>query len=184
MAAVTRSVIRSLSAYYRQPATLLEMVAKQMYEDLDRLEIFVTVAVGIIDVPAGEIRIANAGHCPVVLADSARTLEIGPENPPVGIEAAPSYPQCVIPISPNTKILAYTDGLVDPRNARPSFHHEDDVAAWFSTAAPKSSILTELKTALLERLEYAADAAFLADDQTFLMLSCNDLPPSTSWPNS
>jgi len=184
MAAVTRSVIRSLSAYYLQPATLLEMVAKQMHEDLDRLEIFVTVAVGVIDVPAGEIRIANAGHCPVVLTNGEHTLEIGPENPPVGIEAAPTYPQFVMPISPNTKILAYTDGLVDPRNARPSFDQEDDVAAWFATAAPKSSTVTELKTALLDRLEYHKDAAFLADDQTFLMLSCNNFPSPPSWQNS
>lgn len=183
MAAVTRSVIRSLSPHFHQPAALLELVAKQMYDDLDRLEIFVTIAVGIIDVPAREIRIANAGHCPVILTNADQTLEIGPDNPPIGIEPRPSIPEKVIPITSNTTILAYTDGLVDPRNARPSFPAEEDVTAWFSSTASTLCDLEEMKEALLKHLEYHTNNALLADDQTFVVLSCKLTESSMPWPN-
>lgn len=173
MAAVTRSIIRSCSAYYQHPAKLLELVARQMFDDLDRLEIFVTVAVGCIDASAGVIRIANAGHCPVIVANQRHSIEVGPENPPVGIEPTPCYPQREIPIHADTCLLAYTDGLVDPRNERKSYENEEEVGKWFSQHVSLESPIEALKEELLERLDFSNSSALLADDQTFVLLSCN-----------
>jgi sigma-B regulation protein RsbU (phosphoserine phosphatase) len=169
MAAVTRSVIRSFDQDFTQPARLLEKVARRMSDDLDRLEMFVTVAVGVIDVPSGVIRIANAGHCLVAVATNGTLTEAGPDNPPVGIERAPTYPEHVIPLTPGTHLLAFTDGLVDPRGGRPRFESESEVAAWLASSDVTG--VSALKSSLLERLGYHATAAPLADDQTFLLLS-------------
>lgn len=169
MAAVTRSVIRSFGEDFERPALLLEKTAFQISEDLERLEMFVTVAVGCIDVVAKEIRIASAGHCPIAVVAGGILTEVRPENPPVGIERAPTYPEHVIQLTPGTRLLAFTDGLVDPRGERPRFGSESDVAAWLAAAG--ASGVSILKSSLLERLGQHASAAPLADDQTFLLLS-------------
>ncbi|MGD9419213.1 MAG: SpoIIE family protein phosphatase [Verrucomicrobiota bacterium JB025] len=177
MAAVTRSAIRSLGEDFDRPAMLLEKVATQLYDDLDRLEMFVTVAVGVIDVPAGVIRIANAGHCPVAVVSNGSLTEAGPENPPVGIENSPNYPEHEIKLTPGARLLAFTDGIVDPRNERPCFESENLVCSWFEQTAATTPELPALKSSLLDFLGHhssstaSSSAALLADDQTFLLIA-------------
>ncbi|MEO8616380.1 MAG: SpoIIE family protein phosphatase [Luteolibacter sp.] len=172
IAAVTRSTVRAFSHLYQYPARLLERVALQMHDDLDKLEIFVTIAVGIVDVPEGVIRVANAGHCPVVICQPGGTFtEVSPERPPIGLETNPVFTEYEIPIQLGMRILGYTDGLVDPRNQRPSFETQSDVADWFAAASASGSSISSLKSALLETLGHSTDPNTLADDQTFLLIS-------------
>lgn len=171
IAAVTRFAIRALGEQLVHPSTVLEMIARQLHEDLDRLELFVTIVVGFADVSDGVIRIANAGHCPVIVINPLESIIIGPENPPVGIEASPNYPEHVVPLIRGTRLLAFTDGLVDPRNQRSSFASEGELASWFASACQTYQDISGIKTSLLQRLEYGSSADLLADDQTFILLS-------------
>jgi serine phosphatase RsbU (regulator of sigma subunit) len=171
IAAVTRSTVRALDHLYQFPAQLLERVAQQMFEDLDRLEIFVTIAVGIIDAQDAIIRVASAGHCPVVVIEpGGKISEACPEQAPLGLEKNPSFTEFEIPLRQGMRILAYTDGLTDPRNQRPSFETQPAVADWFSVAASHTPHIETLKTSLLARLGHSTDPNTLADDQTFLLI--------------
>jgi serine phosphatase RsbU (regulator of sigma subunit)/anti-sigma regulatory factor (Ser/Thr protein kinase) len=171
IAAVCRSIVRSFSDFYQSPASLLERVAHQMYEDLERLEMFITIAVGIVDVPKGLIRVASAGHCPVVISQvSGKFTEACPQEPPLGLEKNPSFTEYEIPLQQGMRILAYSDGLTDPRNQRPSFETQPAVADWFAVAAAGAPHISSLKSTLLERLGHNTDPNTLADDQTFLLI--------------
>ena len=111
-----------------------------MHDDLEKLEIFVTMAVGIVDVSEGLVRVANAGHCPVIVCQpDGEFTEVSPERPPSGLEKNPVFTEYEIPLRHGMRILAYTDGLVDPRNERPSFHTQPEVAAWFAAASVQGS---------------------------------------------
>lgn len=171
IAAVCRSTVRAFSHFYQYPAKLLAQVAAQMHDDLEKLEMFVTISVGIVDVRERCIRIANAGHCPVIVRDPGGTfMEIGPERPPVGIEKNPTFTEHEIPLRPGMRILAYTDGLIDPRNQRPSFDTQPAVAEWFAGLSPNIGEIARTKSALLERLGHGTDPNTLADDQTFIVI--------------
>lgn len=171
IAAVTRSTIRAFGHFYLHPARLLERVALLMHDDLEKLEMFVTIAVGMVNVPERLIRVANAGHCPVVISESGGEFtEASPECPPIGIERNPVFTECEIPLRRGMRILAYTDGLIDPRNQRPSFRTQPDVADWFAAASAEGASIDDLKSALLERLGHSTDPNTLADDQTFLLI--------------
>lgn len=171
IAAVCRSIVRSLSNLYSSPARLLDRVALQMFEDLDRLELFITMAAGIVDTSKGTIRVASAGHCPVVISKIGDAFsEACPERPPIGIEKNPTFSEYEIPLQKGMRILAYSDGLTDPRSQRPSFESEAAVATWFSSAAATAPHISSLKSALLERLGHNTDPNTLADDQTFLLI--------------
>jgi serine phosphatase RsbU (regulator of sigma subunit)/anti-sigma regulatory factor (Ser/Thr protein kinase) len=171
IAAVTRSTIRAFSHFYQYPARLLERVAIQMHDDLEKLEMFVTIAVGIVDVPEGLVRVASAGHCPVVITHpGGEFTEACPEQPPLGLEKNPEFPEHEVPLRQGMRILAYTDGLIDPRNQRPSFETQADVADWFAAASAQGPRLSALKSSLLDRLGHSTDPNTLADDQTFLLI--------------
>ena len=171
IAAVCRSIVRSFSQFYQFPARLLDRVAVQMYEDLERLEMFVTIAVGVVNVPEGVIRVANAGHCPVIIGQpGGKFTEACPEQPPVGLEKNPAFTEYEIPLQQGMRILAYTDGLIDPRNQRPSFDTQPAVADWFAATAASAPHISSLKSTLLERLGHSTDPNTLADDQTFLLI--------------
>lgn len=171
IAAVCRSIVRSFSQFYQFPAQLLNRVAQQMHEDLERLEMFVTIAVGMVDAQKGLIRVASAGHCPVVISTpSGDFTEACPEQPPLGLEKNPTFTEYEIPLEKGMRILAYTDGLIDPRNQRPSFDTQPSVAEWFAAAATDAAPISLLKSNLLERLGQSSDPHTLADDQTFLLI--------------
>jgi sigma-B regulation protein RsbU (phosphoserine phosphatase) len=142
-----------------------------MHDDLERIEMFVTIAVGVVDVTEGVIRLANAGHCPVVICQAGGCFtEICPEQPPLGLEQNPVFREYEIPLEQGMRILAYTDGLIDPRNQRSSFDNQSDIADWFAEAASSSPHVKSLKSSLLARLGQNADPNTLADDQTFLIV--------------
>jgi|LakMenEpi03Aug12_release.lakeMendotaPanAssembly.Ray.scaffolds.fasta_scaffold64656_3 serine phosphatase RsbU (regulator of sigma subunit)/anti-sigma regulatory factor (Ser/Thr protein kinase) len=171
IAAVCRSIVRSSSHTYHFPGILLNRVAQQMHDDLERIEMFVTIAVGVVDVTEGVIRLANAGHCPVVICQAGGCFtEICPEQPPLGLEQNPVFREYEIPLEQGMRILAYTDGLIDPRNQRSSFDNQSDIADWFAEAASSSPHVKSLKSSLLARLGQNADPNTLADDQTFLIV--------------
>lgn len=184
MAAVTRATIRSLGEDFDRPDVVLEKVAAQMYEDLDRLEMFVTLAIGIIDPPSGHIRIANAGHAPVIVSGDDGLTEIHPSEPPIGLERFPTFTLHTLPWHPGTRVLAYTDGLTDPRNERPSFETQDEVSAWFHDATAGVTDPEALKRLLLERLGYDPSGSALADDQTFVILSQHSAAPASPNPRT
>lgn len=176
MAAVTRSAVRSHAEVYHQPAELLRRVSEQLYEDLDRLEMFVTLVVGMVDQETSDIRVANAGHCPVVLTQGHTTILLEPENPPVGIDPHPRYPESTVKIRENVKLLAFSDGLVDPRNRRKSFIDERELADWWTAATHSAESAHALKELLLNHLENDSKSALIADDQTFIIITCEPQP--------
>ncbi|MEO1858155.1 MAG: SpoIIE family protein phosphatase [Rubritalea sp.] len=169
---VIRSVIRSVTSDLLKPAELLGVVARLMYEDLDRLEMFVTISIGILNPSKQEIRIANAGHCPVIVLTDQVT-EATPSNPPLGLEKAPEYFEHVIPLTSNTKVLAYTDGFTDSRNGKLGFESEDAVTSWFQSIASECSTLQELKRRIQLRLGANNAAETRADDQTYIVMTAS-----------
>jgi anti-sigma regulatory factor (Ser/Thr protein kinase)/putative methionine-R-sulfoxide reductase with GAF domain len=75
-----------------------------------------TVAFATIDPASGDMRFANAGHLPPVIAGtgSARVLEL-PADPPIGVRAHPSYRESGSELVYDETVLLYTDGLVEVR---------------------------------------------------------------------
>ncbi|MES2705518.1 MAG: SpoIIE family protein phosphatase [Verrucomicrobiota bacterium] len=178
MAAVTRSVLRSVPQFYTDPGSVLTQTAKFLFEDLDQLEMFVTAVVGTVDIPSGEVRLASAGHCPVLIAmPDGEVHEIPASGPPLGLMEVIEYPSTIMPFPPGSRMLVFTDGLTDPRDGRGAFASHTELADWLLANAAGSGTAANLHQALLQRLRLHSATAPLADDQTFLILHRLDASP-------
>ncbi|MGH9749505.1 MAG: SpoIIE family protein phosphatase [Candidatus Polarisedimenticolia bacterium] len=66
--------------------------------------------------PAGEVEIANAGHCPPILIRRDEVTPVGPTGMPLGIFCRGDYAVSRAALHPGDAILLYTDGLSEARN--------------------------------------------------------------------
>ena len=176
VAAITRAAIRSAVAHFETPAEMLKHAGGLLFDDLDRLEMFVTVVIGLVDPERGVVEIANAGHCPVLLAGADGViLSAEPLGVPIGLEPDPEITQSSFPMAEGSCLLAFTDGLIDPRASR-NFESPEAVAEWLKANAANGPTAEEVKEALLDRLRDDSDAAPLSDDQTFLVIARDPSP--------
>jgi serine phosphatase RsbU (regulator of sigma subunit) len=77
---------------------------------------FATALQAVLDLGAGQVRIANAGHLPVLVhapGSDCRVVAI-PPGPPLGL-GLNGYQESVLDLPPGGSLLMFTDGLVEDR---------------------------------------------------------------------
>jgi serine/threonine-protein kinase RsbW len=109
-----RSALRALAAAELGPAgvlTRLDAFAEQVPRGR-----MATVAYAELDLEDGRLRFAFAGHPPPLLVDPDGHAELleGGRSAPLGAARTPR-PEAEIELRPGTRLLFYTDGLVDRR---------------------------------------------------------------------
>ena len=114
--AVTRSLFRSLSARESNPDVILAQLNDAMTE-MNESNMFVTLFAGVLDLPTGRLRYANAGHCPPLLVapDSDQGPQVLPVEPniPLGFMKGWKFKLQKMQITPPATIFLYTDGLTE-----------------------------------------------------------------------
>ena len=122
--AVTRSLFRTVSAHESNPERIVTMMNDSMAQ-MNDTNMFVTLFLGVLDLPTGRLRYCNAGHCPPVLTgNGVGFIPIKP-NLPVGPMPGWEYEGQEILILPQTIIFLYTDGLTEAENAMHGQFGED-----------------------------------------------------------
>lgn len=114
--AVTRSVFRTVSAKESEPDVIMANLNNTIV-DINESLMFVTMFIGVLDLPTGMLRYCNAGHdAPMLVGAGVGTLPCD-ANIPVGIDAAYRYTCQEALVYTGTTIFLYTDGLTEAENA-------------------------------------------------------------------
>jgi sigma-B regulation protein RsbU (phosphoserine phosphatase) len=125
--AVTRTLFRTLLVHESQPAKIMTYINEHMSSQ-NESNMFVTLFIGVLDLPTGRLRYCNAGHeAPLVIsqpphaqeADTKQqtiTLPVDP-NLPIGIEADWKFHVQETTIDPMSVIFLFTDGLTEAEDA-------------------------------------------------------------------
>ena len=113
--AVTRSTFRTVSAHETMPDRIVTTMNKTI-ADMNKNHMFVTLFVGVLDLPTGRLRYCNAGHDAPLLVGS--DVEILPcdSNIPVGFMPQWKYTMEETQLSTDTTIFLFTDGLSEAMN--------------------------------------------------------------------
>jgi serine phosphatase RsbU (regulator of sigma subunit) len=107
-----RNAINAYAADGAEPDAVLARVGRLV--DVARDGRFATVLCGTIDLPTGQVVIANAGHPPPLLITAERCEAIPTVvGPPVGV--GHHYTPVQVTMPGGATLLAYTDGLIERR---------------------------------------------------------------------
>ena len=169
--AVTKTLFRSVSSHEASPERIVTSINETMSEKNDS-NMFVTLFVGVLDLPSGRMRYCNAGHdAPVLMGMSVGHLPVD-SNVPVGVMPHWKFTAQETKIDPQTVIFLYTDGLTEAENES---HGQFGEKRMLETASnklkemsPKAIIekMTEEVNAFVGNAEQSDDLTMLAIQYT------------------
>lgn len=114
--AVTRSVFRTISARESMPDRIIASLNATII-DMNESNMFVTLFVGVLDLPTGRLRYCNAGHDAPLLVGAGMGPLACDSNIPVGVIPSWKFTLQETRIFTGTTIFLFTDGLTEAENA-------------------------------------------------------------------
>ena len=113
---VVHSMFRAFSAHENNPARIVRAINEASCQGNDS-NIFVTLFVGVLDLPTGHLRYCDAGHdAPMVMVDSHWSMVNVIPHLPVGVFDDVKYGVQETHVEPGSTIFLYTDGLTEAMN--------------------------------------------------------------------
>lgn len=160
-----------------QPGQLLERLNRELYEELSASGVFITAQAALVNRLERKITVANAGHCPLLLAsEDGGCRALAPEGMPLGIMPSETFPEVTMELDSFTCALLYTDGVSEARDERGNFLGEEPLRRWLAQSAllglPASTLAQQLKA----ELRSFQCATMPRDDQTFVVLTADGRP--------
>jgi serine phosphatase RsbU (regulator of sigma subunit) len=171
-AAVLRSTLRSMPQLFLQPGNLLATANQILFDDLSRVNMFITAKVIFVNAQSGSMISASAGHCPLLFSDTTENIldDTRHSGLPLGIERKVFYPQKNYTLPPGATALLFTDGLSEIRNTKGELLGDQQLRAYLNEATTLTKDAAAAKDFLLRRLGEYRGTAPLTDDQTFVLI--------------
>jgi PAS domain S-box-containing protein len=109
-----RSALRAYALEGHDPAMVVQQLNRLMWTDAGESQM-VTLLYLVVDPAAGVARWVNAGHLPPLLVGGNRRPRFleGSSSVPLGVLPFPSYEEMSVAMEPGSKLVLYTDGLVE-----------------------------------------------------------------------
>ena len=126
--AMTRALLRTVSAHEPEPDKIVETLNEAMTEG-NESNMFVTLFLGVLDLKTGRLRYCNAGHeAPLLVGRQVGVLPCDP-NLIVGVVPGRKYTCQETMIDHQTTIFMFTDGLTEAENSEHELFGRERVLA-------------------------------------------------------
>ena len=136
--AVASSLFRTVSAHEANPERIMTHINNSMSEK-NESNMFVTLFIGVLDLPKGLLRYCNAGHeAPLLIHTDVQLLPMV-ANIPVGAMAGWHYVGREVQLTKGDTIFLYTDGLTEAEDASHHFFGIERVLDIARQSSPESS---------------------------------------------
>ena len=167
--AVTHSLFRSASAHETDPASIVKNINETICLDNDAM-MFVTVFLGVLDLPSGRLRYCNAGHdSPYVLGGQVKLLDCMP-NLPVGVMEDMKYVTQECTLESGSTLFLYTDGLTEAMNAQFEQFGEERITNLLVACEEKKLAPRQILDYMWDGVHAFVQEADQSDDLTMLAL--------------
>ena len=168
--AVTRSTFRTVSAHESMPDRIVTTMNKTI-ADMNKTFMFVTLFVGVLDLPTGRLRYCNAGHdAPLLVGAGVGELPCD-SNIPVGFKPKWKFSLQETQIFTGTTIFLFTDGLPEAMDANKTLFQMErvnDVAN--RTLAKQQQEPHQLISLMTEAVHQFVGDAEQSDDLTMMAI--------------
>lgn len=171
-AAILRTLVPAVLQWVPRPSDVLAHLNQLLFDELSRVDMFITAQMVLIDLKERQLTVASAGHCPVLLAvENQETQPIITEGMPLGVMPNATFRDGSVNIGPNGRILLYTDGLTEARNPAGEQFGQSRLMSWLERTAQRTATARDLKDELVDELARFQSSQKLQDDQTFIVLA-------------
>ena len=165
-----RSLVRARRDLAPQPGEFLAWLNQNLFQELDRAEMFITAQIAFLDSGRGEIRVANAGHPPMLFASpSGGVTEVAASGPPLGILAAAAFTETTH-ASPGPRGLLFTDCLIEARDPEGGLLGLDSIKSQLAIAARSGETCEATHNRLVGLLQSFEKGSPPADDTAFIVI--------------
>ena len=158
---MAKIMIKNLAKNGLSPKEVCESVNNQICESTNE-EMFVTVWLGILDIPSGVVTAVNAGHEYPFLKKPDGEFELVKDKHGLvigGIDGV-SYTEYELVLEPGSKLFLYTDGLPEATS------HESELFGTERTLAALNEAAEEKPEMILKHVKESADR-FVGDAPQF-----------------
>jgi sigma-B regulation protein RsbU (phosphoserine phosphatase) len=167
--AMTITLIKSTAKKVRSPDEILNRINKELSHANDSC-MFVTVFCGILNTVTGEVRYANAGHNPPLIARKGKEPEFltGAASTVAGVDEDTVYTKESIFLQPGDTIYMYTDGLTEAFNRERVMFSEERLKE--EVSLHRKDPVKEFAGNILQEVKSFTVGAPQSDDITVLVL--------------
>ncbi len=145
--AVSRTLFRNIAAHTSEPHRIVETMNVNICEGNDNC-MFVTLFVGVLDLPTGHLCFCNAGHDAPFVEGTQIDCK---SHLPIGVDPDLNYSDQELNMVPGSMLFLYTDGLTEAENASHKLFGKERVAAVVSTFTGSPQQLVETMTDTVQR---------------------------------
>ena len=179
MASITHALLRALASDFRDPSECLAKLNRLLTSHNPEM-LFVTLLYGVLDRRTGVVAYANAGHpWPLKLAADGTVAPLSGEvGIPLGIRDPAIWSTATIALSPDDRLLLYTDGLSETTNPTGEQYGEARMRERLHALTLETS--DKLMRQLIAGIDDFRGAAAVADDMTCLILDWRGPHPQRS----
>lgn len=178
--AIIQALFRNIGARESNPAHIMNRLNEGACRN-NKTNTFVTLFIGVLDLPTGHLRYCNAGHeIPILISEKRASAGQEPEttecrlldakpNLPIGLFDDFSYEMQEMTMERGSTLFLYTDGLTEARDAQRSFFGKERVLRMMAdgnTTAPKAI----MENAIARWRAFAGDTE-QSDDLTLLIVN-------------
>ena len=165
--AVTHTLFRTLSAHEALPNRILAAINHSLTEGNDS-SMFVTLFIGVLDLPTGRLRYSNAGHnAPLIISDNEVHMLPCDPNVPIAVMENWKFTAQETTIDLYSTIFLYTDGLTEAEDIHQNQFQESRIVAAARKASTQPQKLIEQMTLSVHQFVGEAEQN---DDQTMLAI--------------
>ena len=171
--AITQALFRNIASHSHHPAHIMEQMNEASCRN-NKENIFVTLFVGVLDLPTGRLRYCNAGHeIPIITSTITKTitsslpLDAKP-NLPIGLFNDFKYEKQETTMQPGDTLFLYTDGLTEARNIRRELFGRERVMRLMETCDTTDA--KAFVDNIVMKVQRFADGAEQSDDLTLLAI--------------
>ncbi|MDP7471800.1 MAG: PP2C family protein-serine/threonine phosphatase [Vicinamibacterales bacterium] len=173
-----KGLVLSLSQVYDSPKQLLIEVNRLISDNLDTRS-FITMTYAVLDMAAGDLTHARAGHTPLIYLPGGeptpRAQVLAPDGLVLGLRfdgIAEKFEQLLeehtLPVAPGDVIALYTDGVSEAMNPESDFFGESRLSQVIEQHGHMSS--EDLKHQVLNEVESFVAGAEQHDDMTMILV--------------
>ncbi len=169
MTMVVRTTTRlALESNTPDPHELFGELSRQLTDYLSEAGVFITMVIGVYRRDGDTIRLANAGHSPVLVGSADGFANLPPTAPPLGVMEDMIADTVELPFVPGDVVVMGTDGLVEQENAERAQLGDEWIAQHVADLAGEPAcVVVDSLFAAVER--HAGDTA-ASDDRTAVVI--------------